>query len=260
MDLGLKNKVAIVTGGGKGIGRATCLELAKENVKVIVADNDPDAAYRVCKEIEAEKGQARAYTMDICISCSVFEMVEFALSEFSALDILINSAGIISIADVMDLEEKAWDRVMEINAKGVFLACKAVLGHMTSKKYGKIVNIASQAGKTGFPHEAHYSASKGAVITFTQALAREVAKYNINVNAVCPGSIETEMNKIVTEGTAKILGVSVDEKRKQTISATPLARKGTPEDVANLITFLVSERTCFMTGQAINITGGRELH
>lgn len=260
MDLGLKDKVAIVTGGAKGIGRATCLELAKENVKVIVADIDSDSGHSVCQEIEALKGQSRLYTVDIRSSSSVQGMVDFACSEFSGVDILINSAGIINIADVIDLEENAWDRVLEINAKGVFLACKAVLGQMISKGYGKIVNISSQAGKTGFPHEAHYSASKGAVIAFTQALSREVAKYNINVNAVCPGSIETDMNKIVTEGTAKILGISADEKIRHTISTTPLSRKGTPEDVADLITFLVSERAGFMTGQSINITGGRELH
>jgi len=260
MDLGLKDKVAIVTGGGKGIGRATCLELAKENAKIVVADIDSDAAHSVCKEIEALNGQAKPYIVNITDKSSVEGMIDFACTEFSGVDILINSAGIISIADVIDLEEGAWDRIMQINAKGVFLACQAVLKHMIDKGYGKILNIASQAGKTGFPHEAHYSASKGAVIAFTQALAREVAPHNINVNAVCPGSIETEMNKIVTEGTAKILGITVEEKRERTISATPLSRKGMPEDVANLIVFLVSERTDFMTGQAVNITGGRELH
>lgn len=260
MDLGLKDKVAIVTGGGKGIGRATCLELAKENVKVIVADIDSNAANNVCKEIEALNGEARSYVVDVRSNSSVKGLIDFACAEFYGVDILINSAGIISIADVIDLEENAWDSVFEINAKGVFLTCKAVLEHMMGKKYGKIVNVSSQAGKTGFPHEAHYSASKGAVITFTQALSREVAKYNINVNAVCPGSIETDMNKKVTEGIAKILDISVDEKRKQTISITPLLRKGTPEDVASLITFLASDRADFMTGQSINITGGRELH
>jgi len=260
MDMELKDKVAIVIGGGKGIGRAVCLSLAKEEVKVIVADLDSDAADGVCREIQALHGQGRPYTVDITSSSSVQGMVDFSCLEFSGVDILINSAGIISIADVIDLPESAWDRVMEVNVKGVFLACQAVLKHMVSKESGKILNIASQAGKTGFPFEAHYSASKGAVITFTQALAREVAKYGINVNAVCPGSIETEMNIIVTEGIAKILGITSAEKRAQTISATPLARKGTPEDVAGLITFLVSERACFMTGQAINITGGREFH
>lgn len=260
MDMGLKGKAAIVTGGGKGIGRAVCFSLAKEDVKVIIADLDFDAAYGVCQEIESLNGQARPYKVDVTSSSSVRELVDFACSEFFGVDILINSAGIISIADVIDLQESAWDRVMEVNAKGVFLACQAVLEHMINKESGKILNIASQAGKTGFPYEAHYSASKGAVITFTQALAREVAMYGINVNAVCPGSIETEMNIIVTEGIAKILGITSREKRAQTISATPLARKGTPEDVASLITFLVSERAGFMTGQAVNITGGRELH
>jgi len=187
-------------------------------------------------------------------------MVNYTISEFGGIDILVNSAGIISIKDVINLTEKDWDLIFEVNTKGVFLCCKTVLKHMIGKKYGKIINIASQAGKTGFPHEAHYSASKGAVIVFTQALAREVAIHKINVNSICPGSIESEMNKIVVEGTSKICGISSEEKRKQTIMSTPLGRKGTPKDIANTVVFLASDRTNFMSGQAINITGGRELH
>ncbi len=260
MELGLKGKAAIVTGAGKGIGRAVCLDLAREGAKVIAADMDIDAAKSVCREVEALNGEARAYQVDVTDKSSVRGLIDFTCREFQKVDILVNSAGIISIAKVIDLEERAWDKVMEVNAKGVFLVCQAVLKHMIDQGSGKILNIASQAGKTGFPYEAHYSASKGAVITFTQALAREVAQYGVHVNAVCPGSIETEMNKTVTEGTAKILGISNEEKRARTISATPLSRKGTPEDVAGLITFLVSEKADFMTGQAVNITGGRELH
>lgn len=260
MDMGLKGKVAIVTGGGKGIGQAVCLSLAREGAKVVVADIDYTAAQNVCQKIKSLDGQASPFRVDVTSVSSVRELVKATCREFTEVDILINSAGIINIAEVIDLRESDWDRVMEVNAKGVFLTCQAVLKCMIRQKAGKILNIASQAGKTGFPYEAHYSASKGAVIVFTQALAREVAKYGINVNAVCPGSIETEMNITVTEETAKILGITCKEKRAQTISATPVSRKGTPEDVAGLITFLVSEKADFMTGQAVNITGGREFH
>lgn len=260
MELGLKGKVAVVTGAGRGIGRAVCLDLAREGAKVVAADMDIEAAESVSREVKALHAEARAVRVDVTDIDSVKEMISVTCREFYRVDILVNSAGIISISKVADLRESAWDKIMEVNAKGVFLVCQAVLGQMISQGSGRILNIASQAGKTGFPYEAHYSASKGAVIAFTQALAREVAQHGIHVNAVCPGSIETEMNVTVTEGTAEILGISSEEKRARTISATPLARKGTPSDVAGLITFLVSEKADFMTGQAVNITGGREFH
>ncbi|MGB4609801.1 MAG: SDR family NAD(P)-dependent oxidoreductase [Saccharofermentanales bacterium] len=260
MNLKLAGKVAVVTGGGQGIGRAIALALAKEQVKVVIADMNREAAQAVCKEIEALNQVAGYFAVDVTDKESVNEMVQSVLDKYNKIDILVNSAGLITISDVIDLREEDWDKVMSVNAKGVFLTCQAVLEHMIKNQNGKIINIASQAGKTGFPHEAHYSASKGAVIVFTQALAREVAKHKINVNAVCPGSIETEMNITVTEGTAKILGVSTDEKIQMTINSTPLSRKGTPDDIAPMVVFLASHYTDFMTGQAINITGGRELH
>ncbi|MGD8401681.1 MAG: SDR family NAD(P)-dependent oxidoreductase [Bacillota bacterium] len=260
MDLGLNDKTAIITGGGRGIGRAICLELAKEKVRIVIGDYDYQSARSVCEEVLASGGEAKPFKLDVRDLGSVTEMIDFAIKEFGVIDILVNSAGIISISDVKDLSETQWDAIFAVNAKGVFLCCKAVLNHMMKRMAGKIINISSQAGKTGFPHEAHYSATKGAVIVFTQALAREVAQYKINVNAVCPGSINTELNKTVTEGTAQILGITPQEKIKQTVAATPLGRKGTPEDIASLVVFLASDRAGFMTGQAVNITGGREFH
>lgn len=260
MELGLRGKTAIVTGGGNGIGRAICLEFAREGVGVLVADLDYESAQHVCEEISAIGAKCMPFRVDVSDRRSVTEMIETAIGRFGQVDILVNSAGIITIADTVDLAEEEWDSVFAVNAKGVFLCCKAVLRHMIERRTGKIINIASQAGKTGFPHEAHYSASKGAVIVFTQALAREVAQYGINVNSVCPGSIETKLNQVVTEGTARLLGIPAEVKRRMTIEATPLRRKGTPEDVAGVVVFLASERASFMTGQAINITGGREFH
>ena len=258
MDLGLSGKTAIVTGGGNGIGKAICMGLAREKVKVIVTDLNEKAASNVALEIEKNGGQASFSFIDVTNVESIKEVVRISLNKLRRIDILVNSAGIISIADVVRLTET--DRVIDVNAKGVFLCCKIILPHMITQKYGKIVNISSQAGKTGFPYEAHYSASKAAVIAFSQALAREIAQYKINVNSVCPGSIETELNKIVNDETARLLGILPMEKYQKTIERTPLGRKGTPEDVANMVTFLVSDKLNFMTGQAINITGGRELH
>lgn len=260
MDLGLSGKTAIVTGGGNGIGKAICIGLAREKVKVIVTDLNEKAASNVALEIEKNGGQASFSFIDVTNVESIKEVVRISLNKLRRIDILVNSAGIISIADVVRLTETDWDRVIDVNAKGVFLCCKIILPHMITQKYGKIVNISSQAGPTGFPYEAHYSASKAAVIAFSQALAREIAQYKINVNSVCPGSIETELNKIVNDETARLLGILPMEKYQKTIERTPLGRKGTPEDVANMVTFLVSDKLNFMTGQAINITGGRELH
>lgn len=260
MDLGLSGKTAIVTGGGDGIGKAICVELAKEGVKVLVADLNDKAASNVALDIEKMGGEAAFSFIDVTSIESIEKAVQTSLDKFKKIDILVNSAGIISITDVVRLSEEDWDRIMNVNAKGVFLCCKVVLPYMILQKYGKIVNISSQAGKTGFPYEAHYSASKAAVIAFTQALSREVAQYGVNVNSVCPGSIVTDLNKMVNDETAKLLGISSEEKYKRTIAQTPLGRKGVPEDVSSLVTFLVSDRSNFMTGQAINITGGREFH
>ncbi len=260
MDLFLKGKNAIVTGGGNGIGREICLELVKEGVNVIVADINKESISKVNKKIEQLGGNSKGFCLDVTNSKSVADMVKYSIEQFGDIDILINCAGTISIKDIKDLPEEEWDKIFNINTKGVFLCCKEVLPNMIKAQKGNIINIASQAGKTAFPHEVHYSASKGAVIVFTQGLAREVAKYNINVNSVCPGSIDTDLNKVVTNHTANLLGISAEEKRKRTIDVTPLGRKGTTKDIANVVVFLVSERASFMTGQSVNVTGGRELH
>jgi NAD(P)-dependent dehydrogenase (short-subunit alcohol dehydrogenase family) len=260
MDFGLNGKVAVVTGGGQGIGRAICHELSREGAVTVIADLDTAAAEKVNADIEGTGGISSNYYMDVTSWKSVDEAIKNVVREFGKIDILVNSAGIISVSDVLHLSEREWNRVFEVNAKGVFLCCKATLNYMIERYYGKIVNIASQAGKTGFAYEAHYSASKAAVIAFTQALAKEVAKYKINVNSVCPGSIITELNINMTEKMAALYGITVKEKNAQTILSTPLGRKGLPEDVANVVVYLASDKTGFMTGQAINITGGREFH
>jgi len=194
--------------------------------------------------------------MDVTNKSQVSQVVETVVSCHKRVDVLVNNAGVSTMAPVVDLTEEEWDFNMNVNAKGVFLCSQAVLPVMMSSSRGKIVNIASMAAKMGAPFLAHYSASKFAVLGFTQALAREVAHYNINVNAVCPGFVATSMQDREVVWEAKLRGITPDMVREDYIRQTPLGRLCQPEDVAKVVLFLASSEADFMTGQAVNVTGG----
>lgn len=261
MELHLEGKNAIVTGGASGIGLACCRELAKEGVNLLIADIKEAAAQQAAKAMEAYGVKAYVAKTDVCSSQSVKEMVKKGNRVFGQIDILVNSAGIVKISELISLTETEWDIVMGVNAKGVFLCTQEVMNNMIEKKVkGKIVNISSQAGKKPVNLEASYCASKAAVNMLTQSFALEGAPYSINVNAVCPGSIESDLNKHITLKRAELLGITQEEFMKNTLKNTPLNRQGKPEEVAYLVTFLCSNKADFMTGQAINITGGRVFH
>jgi len=261
MELHLEGKNAIVTGGASGIGLACCRELAKEGVNLLIADIKEAAAQQAAKAMEAYGVKAYVAKTDVCSSRSVKEMVKKGNEVFGQIDILVNSAGIVKISELISLTETEWDIVMGVNAKGVFLCTQEVMNNMIEKKVkGKIVNISSQAGKKPVNLEASYCASKAAVNMLTQCFALEGAPYSINVNAVCPGSIESDLNKHITLKRAELLGITQEEFMKNTLKNTPLNRQGKPEEVAYLVTFLCSNKADFMTGQAINITGGRVFH
>ena len=260
MELQLKDKVAIITGGAKGIGRRIALDLVNEKAKIVIADIDEEANKEINTEISNLNGISISVKTDVTNESSVLDMVKTAINEFGKIDILINSAGYVSIAKPVDIQELEWDKTMDINAKGVFFCCKSVLKYMMVRRYGKILNISSQASKLCYPYESHYSASKAAVDGFTRSLACFAAEYGINVNAICPGSIDTEMNKAVTKKTAELMNMSFEEGWNKTIENTPLKRKGSVEDVSNVALFLVSDKSNFMTGQSINVTGGRLMH
>jgi len=254
MNLKLNGKVAIVTGGGRGIGRAIALALTKEGADVAIVDLR--LAKNVVNAITKTGRRALAIEGDVTNSNDVDHAVEEALKYFGRIDILVNNAGIIRIASVMDSREEDWDATLAVNAKGVFLFSKAVAKHMMSQRGGKIVNIASDAGKTGEPLLAIYCASKFAVVGFTQAFALEMAPYNINVNAVCPCYVETEMLEDSAKEIGKRESRSPEEIKAQWASDIPLRRLATTEDVAKAVVFLVSDDASFITGQAINVTGG----
>jgi len=263
----LKDKIAIVTGGNKGIGRAISLAFAQEGADVIIAARDMQAAENVAKEIIKTGRRCITVCTDVSRADQVERMVNRTLQEFGRIDILVNNAGVLTMAKVVDLEEKDWNETMDINVKGIFFCCKTVARHMIKQKQGKIINISSIAGKEGYLYMAHYCASKAAVIGFTKALALELAPYNVNVNAVCPGIIETNMLVREYRWGAELRGFPTDEIDKgakkikeEAIKAVPLGRSAQPEEVAGVVVFLASKEANYMTGQAINVTGGLETH
>jgi len=254
----LSDKVAIVTGASRGIGRAIALALARKGANVVVNYySSENYAKKVVDEIKGFLTEALAVRADVSKGTEVKSLVKKTLEEFGRIDILVNNAGVEPMNKMVDITEKEWDYVMNINAKGTFLCTQAVaLQMIESGCGGKIVNIASQAGKTGAEFLAHYSASKAAIIAFTKAAAKELAPYKINVNCVCPGVIQTDMQRQDLARSARFMGVTEEEMNKRILSIIPLGRFGKTEDVARVVLFLCSDDADYMTGQAINVTGG----
>jgi len=242
----LVDKVAIVTGAGRGIGKAIAIALAREGASVIINDVDIQTAEKVAKEIKSLGGKALAIQVDVSDSKEVNQMVQSAIKKFKRVDILVNNAAIIKRGSIEDLNEEDWDRVIDVNLKGAFNCMKAVAGIMKKQRYGKIVNISSIAGKIGDLASAPcYGASKAGMICLAKSLARELAAYNINVNVVAPHAIKTDMSKEWSE-----------EKRKNIIANIPLGRMGEPEDIAEAVVFLVSDKAKFITGEVLDVNGG----
>jgi len=241
----LNGKVAIVTGAGHGIGREIALLLAKSGAKIAVIDVS-DKVFEVLKDVEALGQEGLAIKCDVSNSGEVEEAVRKIVEKFNRIDILVNNAGIYPFKPLIEMTEQEWDKVLGVNLKGVFYFTRAVMPKMIERRRGKIINIASIAGSVvGFANLTHYSASKAGIVGFTRALALEVAQYGINVNAVSPGPI-------LTPGT-RVLGEETYEQIRKSI---PLGRWGRPEEVANLVLFLASDESDFITGQNIIIDGG----
>ncbi len=254
----LKDRVAIVTGSGRGIGRGIALRLAREGAHVAVCDVNVENAQKVVEEIKGIDGEnrTRALRVDVSKESDVEGMVETVTEEIGPIDILVNNAGILVITPAVDITEQEWDRVLGINLKGTFLCSKHVARRMMERKTGKIVNIASNAGKRGDRLLAHYCASKFGVIGLTQVFAKELGPFNIHVNAVCPGFIETDMFSVLDQGFGKYLGKTPEQNREEFKSSVPLGRMGTPDDVGALVAFLASDDADYIQGQSINLCGG----
>lgn len=256
----LLDKIAIVTGASRGIGKAIASRLAKEGANIVIADVDTDEGEKVAQAVRKINRECLVTKCDVRNAQEVEDMVKKTIQRFGHIDILVNNAGVSSMAPMVDLEEKDWYLNMDINAKGTFLCSRAAARRMIKQKSGKIINNASLAAKRGARFLAHYSASKFAVLGLTYTMAIELASHNITVNAVCPGVVETDMIRREWKWEGDIRGVSPRRARDEDLAEIPLGRLCQPEDVAGVIAFLASKDADYLTGQAINVNGGMEVH
>jgi NAD(P)-dependent dehydrogenase (short-subunit alcohol dehydrogenase family) len=256
----LQGQVAIVTGAGRGIGRATALELARMGADIVVAELDRVGGDRTAAEVKGLGRRASAVPTDVTSRADLAKMAEHARSEFGRIDILVNNAGIYRAASTLEVTEEHWDAVLTINAKAVFFASQAVLPTMIAQRSGAIVSLASMAGRIGSATNLPYNASKAAVISITKSLALAHAAHGIRVNCVCPGFVETDMWTVVSREISAQLGLTVEEFNRRRLAQVPLGRMERPEDVASVIGFLASPRAGYMTGQAISVDGGLVMH
>lgn len=240
------NKTVLITGSSRGIGRAAAVTFAQNGYNVAVNYNkSSEAAEKLCSKLEQYGVKAKAFQADVSDKAAVNEMVRQIEAEFGKINVLVNNAGIAEQALFSDITEEMWDRMFNVNVKGAYNCTQAVLPHMIHNKYGRIINVSSMWGISGASCEVHYSASKAALIGFTKALAKEVGLSGITVNCVAPGVIATEMNGHLSK--------EIIEELK---NETPLNRIGTPEDVAEAIFFLASDKASFITGQTLSVDGG----
>jgi len=244
----LQGKVALVTGAGRGIGRAIALALAREGAQVAVLDIIKENAEAVRSEIEALGVKALAAAVDLTKRSEVNRAVESVIAQFGQLDILVNNAGWDKVEPFLQSEEETWDKVIAINYKAVLYTCKAALPHMVSHGGGKVVNISSDAGRVGSSGEAVYSGSKGAIIAFSKSLAREMSRHQITVNVVCPGLTETALLDESRVAMPKVIDAIT--------KSIPLRRTGQPEDIAQAVVFFASPSADYITGQVISVSGG----
>ena len=251
--LGLLGRNAIVTGGAAGIGRAIAAALVEQGVRVAIGDIDLEAAQQTA---DALGNSTLAFAVDVRQRSSVEHAFSALEQQWGSYQILIANAGVSSMRPALELTDEEWDFNFDVNSRGVFLSNQIAARHFVAQGQGVIVNTASLAAKVGAPLLAHYSASKFAVLGWTQALARELAGKGIRVNAVCPGFVKTAMQSREVEWEAALRGMTPEAVLHDYINQTPLGRLETPEDVADVVTFLCSDSARFMTGQGVNVTGG----
>ena len=243
--MSLQGKVAIVTGASRGIGRAIALGLAKEGADVVVTATTFESADKVAGEIEQLGRKALAFALNVAEIGECEALVKTVLEKFSKIDILVNNAGITSDNLLVRMKQEEWDKVLDVNLKGAFNCIRASTKTLMKQRSGKIVNVTSVVGIIGNAGQANYCASKAGVIGLTKSVAKELASRNIQVNAVAPGYIETDMTKDLQ-----------GDVRQTLVNAIPLGRIGTPEDVAALVSFLASKNADYITGQIITVDGG----
>lgn len=294
MEQRLLGRIAIVTGAGRGIGKGIALRLAREGTDVVVAEYDHQTADATAREIFALGRKAMAYPVDISDVAAVRRMVDETVARFDHIDILVNAAGVQQIKPMLDITEGDWDRVIDINQRGTFFVIQAVVQQIVRQlppalrdapppsahsnpteeaqrksvqahdpdlrtSYGKIVNLSSVSGRVGRSLQAHYAASKAAIISMTQSAAFALAPYRINVNAVCPGIVPTAMWRQIDEERIQLFGDKSGAAAAAMIEAVPLKRAGTPDDIAGAIAYFCSPDADYVTGQTLNVDGGYRL-
>lgn len=243
----LKNKIAIITGAGSGIGRAIALAFSKEGAKVAIADLSEERGQETVKQIKKQDGEAIFIKTNVSKSGDINKMVETCLNHFGRIDILVNNAGIYEACNLHEMSEQDWEKIIDVNLKGVFLSSKRVIPEMLKQNKGKIINIASIAGLVGFAQSSAYCASKGGIIALTREMALEYAPKKINVNCLAPGIIKTAMTKdmLADPSTKKFLE-----------SSTLYPRLGEPEDIAQAAVYLASDESDFVNGEVLVVDGG----
>ncbi len=241
-----EDRVAIVTGSARGLGRAIAVALGREGSRVVIVDINPTQGEEVVREIEELEAEAMFVPADVSRRADVERMVEATLNRFNTIDVLVNNAGIHDAAPFVEETEELWQRMFAINVMGTVLPSQAVVAEMMRRNRGTIVNISSKAAVVGEPYHAAYSASKGAILALTRAMAIELAPYHITVNAVCPGPTYTDM----------LLGATDAADREELAAIAPLGRLGKPEDIASAVLYLASEESDWCTGQGLSVDGG----
>lgn len=247
MELGIEGKVAIVTGSARGLGAATAQRLASEGARVVITDINREGAEASAAALKAQGFDAHCVAGDITRQEDVQRLVDETVARYGTVHILVNNAGFPRDSRIVKMSEADWDLVVDVILKGAFLACKAVMPLMIGQRWGRIVNISSRA-HLGNPGQANYSAAKAGILGLTRALALEQGRYDITVNAVAPGFVETEMVQSLP---------NYDAIKERTIKNTPIQRVGRPTDIADAVAFLASERASFITGETLHVTGGR---
>jgi len=256
----LAGRVAMVTGSGRGIGRAIALRLAAEGAAILVAELDAGSGTETARAIEAQGGKAQFAATNVARPEESRTAVAAALEHFGRLDVLVNNAGVVRARPLLDVTEADWDRTFGVNTRGLFFCLQAAAREMVTRGGGVIVNMASIASRGGRPLLSDYAASKAAVISLTQSAALALAPEGVRVNAVCPGVVDTPMWAQIDREWGEAVGARPGEVLAGRVGAIPLGRIQTPEDVAGLVAFLASEDAASITGQAINVCGGLQLN
>lgn len=253
MDLGLNGKVAIVTGGGQGIGRIIVHTLAKEGVSVVIGDINMTGAESVARELQGFGGEALAIKTDVSNLADTEKLTSAAVEKFGKVDIVVHNAAVFSIKTFLDTPVDTWGPIIGVGQIGAFNCSKSVLPFMINQKSGRIIFIGSDAGRVGDAYQPVYASAKGGIIAFAKSIAQDMGPKGITVNVVCPALVMTEENKQLLE---QVYGLGDEKRAKKLYAAYPMRRVGTPEDVADMVAFLASEKAGFITGQTISVDGG----